>query len=133
MSFCGNPSYVFVNLKSLVCSVQSLKRFGRLESERSLQTIQQILFPIFPQEAILSNSGIGRDVHSLLLSIQHFLLRNTASPTRQNAPRDGLVEAVVAAGMSEPFELSSLPTRGSCGPARKLVLLSTQSLVLCSM
>ena len=41
---------------------------------------------------------MGRDVRSLLLSIQHFSLPTTASPTLQGALKDGLGEAVVACG-----------------------------------
>ena len=33
----------------------------------------EILFQSFLQEALLSSSGMGRDVHSLMLSIQHFI------------------------------------------------------------
>ena len=33
----------------------------------------EILFQSFQQEAIVSSSGMGSDVHSLMLSIQHFL------------------------------------------------------------
>ena len=55
-------------------------------------TIQHIFFQSFLQEAIVSSSGMGKEVHSL----------------------------TVARG-------------GSCGPTRKLILLRTQQLVLCSM
>ena len=39
-----------------------------------------ILFKCFLQEAILGSSGMGRDVHSLMLSIQHFLCRPLCHP-----------------------------------------------------
>ena len=35
----------------------------------------EILFQYFLQEALVSSSGMGRYVHSLMLSIQHFLYR----------------------------------------------------------
>ena len=43
----------------------------------------EILCQPFLQEAIVSSSGICRDVHSLMLSIQHFLWR----PLCRNPPR----------------------------------------------
>ena len=35
--------------------------------------LAEILFQSFLQEAIMSSSGVGGDVSSLMLSIQHFL------------------------------------------------------------
>ena len=35
--------------------------------------LAEILFQSFLLEALVSSSGTGRDVHALLLSIQHFL------------------------------------------------------------
>ena len=59
--------------QSLTCSVQSLDRLGHRGDMRddSVET----LFQSFPQKARVSSSGMGRDVHSLMLSIQHFLFR----------------------------------------------------------
>ena len=54
-------------------SVQSLDRFGRRENMRDDCT--EILFQSFLQKAFVNSSGTGRDVHSLMLSIQHFLCR----------------------------------------------------------
>ena len=62
----------------------------------------EILFKSFLQEALVSSSGLGRDVHSLTLSIQHFLLLSTASPTLQSALQDGFGGAVVACDMPKP-------------------------------
>ena len=42
--------------------------------------LAEILFQSFPQEALVSSSGVGRDVHSLILSIQHFLCRSRRCP-----------------------------------------------------
>ena len=42
--------------------------------------IQQGSFKYFLQEALVSSSGMGRDVHSLMLSIQHFLCRPQHRP-----------------------------------------------------
>ena len=40
----------------------------------------EILFQCFLQEAIVSTSGMGMDVHSLMLSIQHFLCQPRRRP-----------------------------------------------------
>ena len=47
------------------------------------------------QEAFVSSSGMGRDVHSA------FSLPTTASPTLQGALKDGFGESVVACDMPE--------------------------------
>ena len=56
----------------------------------------------------MSSSGMGRDVHSLMLSIQIFLCRPAASPSFQGALKDGFREAVVACDMPEPCKFPSL-------------------------
>ena len=72
----------------------------------------EILFQSFLQEAFVSNSGMGRDVHSLILSSPPaFPLPTTASPTSQGALKDGFGEAVVACDMPEPCKFPSL---GGC-------------------
>ena len=40
----------------------------------------EIRFQSFLQEALVSSSSMGRDVHSLMLSIQHFLCRPRRRP-----------------------------------------------------
>ena len=61
----------------------------------------------------MCSSNMGRDVHSLMLSIQHSLCRpRRRPPTLQGA-------------------LKGWFWRGWCGPTKKLILLRTQSLVLC--
>ena len=52
-------------------SVQSLSRLDRQEDMR--HDSAEIFFQSFLQEALDSSSGMGRDVHSLLLFLQHFL------------------------------------------------------------
>ena len=37
-------------------------------------------FQSFPQKALVSSSGMGRDVHSLMLPIQHFLFQPRCRP-----------------------------------------------------
>ena len=48
-------------------SVQSLERLGRRGDMRN--DLAEILFQSFLQEAPVSSSGMGRDDHSLMLSI----------------------------------------------------------------
>ena len=43
-----------------------------------------------------------------------------------------LKKAVLVCDMPKCFHLLTVARRGSCGPSRKLILLPTQSLVLCS-
>ena len=62
----------------------------------------EIFFQSFLQEALLSSFGMGRDVHSLMLSIQHFLC------SAQGALNDGSGEAVMACDMPEPCKFPSL-------------------------
>ena len=93
---------------------------------------EEILVQSFLHEAIVSSSGMGRDIHSLAVSIRHFLSQTTASTTLYGALKDGFGEVVVPCGMAEPCRLLTVARRGSCGPTRKLILLRTQSLVLCS-
>ena len=66
----------------------------------------EIPFQSFLLETIVSMS---RDVHSLTLSIQHFVFCGPrASPTLQGALIDAFEEAVVARGMLESCEFPSL-------------------------
>ena len=71
----------------------------------------EIFFQSFMQEALVSSSGMGRDVHSLMMSIHHFLLPSTASPILLGALKDGLGEAVVACDTPAP---SKFPFLDSC-------------------
>ena len=59
-------------------SVQSRDRLGRRGDMRDDSA--EILFQSFLQEALVSSSGMGRDVHSLMLPIQHFLCRPRRRP-----------------------------------------------------
>ena len=57
-------------------SVQSLDRLGRQDGGEvggnMTDYSAEILFQSFLQEAIVSSSYMGRDVHSLIFSTQHF-------------------------------------------------------------
>ena len=96
---CWYHSYSF-------SSVQSLDRLGRREDMRDDSA--EILFQSFLREALVSSFSVGRDVPSLMLSIQHFRSRPRRRPPSQGVLRNGLGEAVVACDMPEPCEFPSL-------------------------
>ena len=93
----------------------------------------EILFQSFLQEALVSSPGIGRDVHSLKLSIQHFL-------SQPHRPRSKVPWSMVLERLSwhvtclnhAHFRLLTVARRDFCGPTRKLILFHTQLLVLYS-
>ena len=69
-------------------SVQSLDRLGRLRDKRDDPT--EILFQSFLQEAPVRGSGMGRNLRSLMLSIQRFPCRPRRRPPYiQGALKDG--------------------------------------------
>ena len=59
-------------------SVQFLDRLDRRGDTR--YDSSEFLFQSFLREAIVSSSGMGRSVHSLMLSFQHFLCRPRRRP-----------------------------------------------------
>ena len=65
--------------QSMITSVQSRGRLGRLGDMRDDSA--EILLQPFLQEALVSSSGMDRDVHSLMMSLQHFLCRPRLLPT----------------------------------------------------
>ena len=65
----------------------------------------EVFLPSFLQEALVSGSGMGRDVHSSMLSVQHFLCRPQRRPPSKGALKDDFREAVVEYDMPEPFKL----------------------------
>ena len=87
-----------------------------------------LLFQPFLLEAIVSSSGMCRDVHSVTLSIQHFLCRPRRRPPSEVPPKDGSGEAVVARDMPEPWESPShqqLQEEIPVGPTREPPFLRT--------
>ena len=56
----------------------------------------------------MSNSGTGRNAHSLMTVHPAFPLPTTELPTLQGAPKDGFGEAIVAWDMPEPCKFPSL-------------------------
>ena len=65
----------------------------------------EILFQSFMRRAVMSSSGMGKNVHAMTLSIQHFLCRPRRRPPSKV---NGFGEAVVACSMPEPCECPSL-------------------------
>ena len=77
---------------------------------------------------------MGGDVHSFMLSIQHFLFwpcRRQPSQVTRRMVLERLSWHATCPNHAR-FRLLTVASRGSCGPTRKLNLLRTQSLVLCS-
>ena len=94
----------------------------------------EILFQSFLQEALVNSSGMGRDVHFLMMSIQHFLCQPWCHPASK-MPQKMVLEWLlwrVTCPSHASFHLLKVTRRCSCKPTRKLILLSTKSVVLCS-
>ena len=68
----------------------------------------KILFQFFLQEVIVSSSGMGSAVHSLMLSIKHFLCRPRRRPPSKVPWRMVLEKAAVAHDMSETCKFPPL-------------------------
>ena len=62
----------------------------------------------------MSTSGLGRDVHSLMVIRPAFPQSTTASSVLQGVLKDGFGEAVVACEIPEPREPRELPSLHSC-------------------
>ena len=69
----GKGEQVFISI--LISSVQSFDQLGRRRDLRDNSA--EILFQSFLQEAAVSSSGMSRNVHSLILSIQYFPVGGT--------------------------------------------------------
>ena len=99
--------------------------------------LAEIIFPSMMLESIVSNSGSGRDVHPLTLSIQHFLCRPRRRPPSK-VPRWMVLERLsrrvpcpstwvflswqlpVETPMGPQGSLScSTPNRWPCAPRRR--------------
>ena len=109
-------------------SVQSLDQLALWRDMR--EDSAEILFQSFLQEALVSSSGMGRDVHFLMLSIQHFLCRPRRRPPSK-VPRRMFLERLswrVTCSNHASFRLLTVARRSSCGPTKKLILLRTQLL-----
>ena len=94
----------------------------------------EILFQSFLQEALVSSSGMGKYVRSLMWPIQHFLSQPRRLPPSKVLWRMVLERLFwsVTCRNHESFRLPAVIGRGSYGPTRKSILLLTLSLILCS-
>ena len=117
--FCSRVSFLCWPLFS-VCStplllpkVQVAVQFSPLTDwvigKTWLNDSAQILFQSCLQEAIVSSSGMGQDIHSIVLSIQHFLSK---------APWRMVFKRHVTCPNHATFHLLTVARRGSCGPTR---------------
>ena len=94
----------------------------------------EILFQSFLQGAVVSSSGIGRDVQSDVVR-PSFPLPTTTALAFQGAIKGGFWWGILrraACPNRGTLRLLTVARRGSFEPTRKLVLLNTQSLVMCS-
>ena len=95
----------------------------------------KILFQFFfLQEAIVNSSGMGWDVHFLMLSIQHFLCRP------QHILKDGFAEAVVVCDMPQlpqaalnKMTKELIPRIRVANNARELILDAALSFIHCRL
>ena len=82
---------VWVDCISQFSLVQSLDWWGHQVGHEG--QFPEILFQSDLQEALASSSGMGRDVHSLMLSIQHFLCLPRRRPPSK-VPRGMFLESL---------------------------------------
>ena len=118
--------------QSVQLIVLSLDRLGCLGDTRDDSA--ELLYQSFLQEAIVSSSGMGRDVHYLMLSIKHFLCWPQHHPPSKVPGRmvwERLSWCVTCPNHAS-FHHLTVVRRDFCGPTRKLILPCTKSLVLCS-
>ena len=126
-------SNLWFKKKSKFRSVQSLGRLGRRGD--MMNDSAEILSQSFLQEALVSSSGMGRDVCHLMFSVQHFLCRPQRRPLSKVPWRwfwGGCCQslfAVVTCDMHKPGKFTSLDscqkrflwTYKEIGPAPYLV------------
>ena len=116
-------SPILSSFQLCVSSGQSLDRLGNRGDMRDDSA--EILFESFLQEALVSGSRKCRDVHSLMLPIQHFLFRPRRRPPPK-VPWRMFLERLswcVTCPSHASFRLLTVVRRGSCGPTRKVTLL----------
>ena len=110
-------------------AVRSLDRLGRRGGMRDDSA--EILFQSFLQEALVGSSGMGRDIHSLILFIQHFFCQ-PQHHLHSKVPRGMVLERLswhVTSPSHASFCLLTVARRGSCGPTRQSILLRAQSIL----
>ena len=113
-----------------IYSIQSLDRLGHQGDVRDDSA--EILFQSHLQEALVSSSGMDRDVHFLMLSTQHFFCWPQHHPPSKVSWKMVLEMLLwhVKCLNHASFCPLTVARRGWCGPTRVLILLRTQSLFL---
>ena len=102
---CGYNWWPSTHLyKQRFSSVQSLDRLDRL-GDRTDDSAE-ILLQSFLQEATVSSSDKGRDIHSLMLSIQHFFCQ-PCHPSPSKTPLRVILDRL-ACDMPKPCKFPSL-------------------------
>ena len=117
-----------------LCAAQVRARSKTKWQSHTAVNPTEILSLSFVLEVIKSSSWLNGDSHSKVLFIQHFLCRTQHRPPSK-VPWKMVLEKLswhVACSNHEIFRLLTVARRGSCGPTKKLILLRTQSSVLCS-
>ena len=116
---------IFITLVTTVHFTSVLWLIGLLGGRGGMtDSSAEILLQTFLQEAMVSRSGIGRDVHSLILSIQPFLCRPGCCVLK-----DGFGEAIVVCDMPK---LCDFPSLDSC-QMRFLLTLKEVNFWLCPL
>ena len=100
------PLIADANCEFCFIAVQSLDQLGPWEGGGDKLSRDSLPVFVFLQEAIVSSSSMGRGVHTLMLSIQHFLHRQRCRPPR--CPEGWFGEAVVACDLPKPCKSFSL-------------------------
>ena len=96
---CGRQTHLFRSVQSL----DQLGHWGYIRDDSA-----EILFQSFLQEVLVSSSCMGRDVHSLMLSFQHFLCRPQRRPPSKVPWRMVLERGFVVCDMLELCKFLSL-------------------------
>ena len=114
---------------SSVSSVPSLDRLSCLKEVgvgvggNMRNNSSEVLFKSFLPEATVSSPGIGRDVHSMVLSTLHFLSQPQCHPTLKVSWKKWFSRDCHYAWQKHAsLCLFTVARRGSCGPTRKMDL-----------
>ena len=111
---------------AVVCSVQFSSvpwPIGSSGGHKGRFIIQRSSPSPFCKRSLWAVSVVGRELYSLMLSIQHFLCRQRRRPPSK-VPREMVLERFswcVTCPNHASFRLLTVARRGSCGPTRKLI------------
>ena len=122
---------VILRCKTVMTVISGCKavQFSPLTKRLITDDSAEILFQSFLQETIVSSSGMSREVHSFMSSIQRFLCwLQCCQPSKVSWRMllERLSRCVTCLNHAS-FSPLTVARRGSCWPATKLILLHTQS------